>query len=167
MHPGPRRLDPTEEHVSKTVGQPTVSLRVRALRLLKRRDYSYAELERRLAPHAVDGAELSTLLGELQALGCLSEQRLAEQLVRKGASRYGTRRIVEQLQERGIGAEVTERLRGELEASELARARAVWAKRFGSLPTDLRERARQARFLEQRGFDPDVITRVLRDVGGE
>ena len=37
-------------------------------------------------------------------------------------------------------------------------------KRFGKLPEDLRERARQARFLEQRGFDPDVIRRVLGGV---
>jgi regulatory protein len=38
----------------------------------------------------------------------------------------------------------------------------VWAKHFGHLPGDLRERGRQARFLERRGFDPDVIGRVLR-----
>jgi regulatory protein len=167
MHPGPRRLDPTEADGGKPVRKPTVPLRVRALQLLKRRDYSYAELERRLAPYAADASELSTLLDELQALGWLSQQRLAEALVRKGASRYGTRRILEQLQERGIGREVTDRLRSELQASELMRAQVVWTKHFGSLPTDLRERARQERFLEQRGFDPEVIHRVLRGAGEE
>ena len=164
MYPGPRR---TEAHGDKPVGKPTVSLRVRALQLLKRRDYSYAELERRLAPHAGDPSELSALLDELQALGWLSQQRLAEALVRKGASRYGTRRILEQLKERGIGREVTDRLRSELQASELRRARMVWTKRFGSVPTDPRERGRQQRFLEQRGFDPEVIHRVLRGAGEE
>jgi regulatory protein len=43
----------------------------------------------------------------------------------------------------------------------------VWAKRFGHLPGDLRERGRQARFLEQRGFDPGVIRRVLRGAAEE
>jgi regulatory protein len=167
MHPGPRRRDPSEADGDKPAGKPTVPLRVRALQLLKRRDYSYAELERRLARHAADAGELSTLLDELQGLGWLSEQRLAEQLVRKGASRYGARRILEQLQERGIGHEVTGRLRSELQASELQRARAVWTKRFGHLPSDLRERARQERFLEQRGFDPEVIRRVLHGAGEE
>ena len=139
-----------------------LSLRVRALKLLARRDYSSAELERRLAPHAADAHELSALLEELQRLGWLSEQRVAEQLARKGAARFGTRRIMEQLQERGIEGELAGRLKSELLASELQRAHAVWAKRFGRVPADLRERGRQARFLEQRGFDAEVIRRVLR-----
>ncbi len=88
--------------------------------------------------------------------------RLAEQVVRKNAARYGARRIAEQLDERGVPREVAGQLNRELQASELQRARAVWAKRFGRLPADLRERGRQARFLEQRGFDPDVVRRVLR-----
>jgi len=144
-----------------------VSLRARALKLLARRDYSYLELERRLASHAADAAELAALLEDLQRLGWLSELRLAEQLVRKSAARYGARRVVEQLQDRGIGREVAALLNSELQASELQRARAVWAKRFGRPPGDLRERGRQARFLEQRGFDADVIRRVLRGAAEE
>jgi regulatory protein len=45
-------------------------------------------------------------------------------------------------------------LKSELQATELQRATAVWAKRFGHLPGDLRERGRQARFLERRGSIP-------------
>ena len=45
--------------------------------------------------------------------------------------------------------------------NELDSARAVWLKRFGKPPASRRERARQARFLEQRGFDPEVIRQVL------
>jgi regulatory protein len=144
-----------------------VSLRARALKLLARRDYSYLEMERRLAPHAANAAELGALLEDLQRLGWLSELRLAEQLMRKSAARYGARRVLEQLHDRGIGREVAAPLKSELQASELQRARAVWARRFGRLPSDLRERGRQARFLEQRGFDPDVIRRVLRGAAEE
>jgi regulatory protein len=144
-----------------------VSLRARALKLLARRDYSYVELECRLAPHAADPAEVAALLEDLQRLGWLLELRLAEQLVRKSAARYGARRVVEQLQDRGIDREIAAPFQSELQASELQRARAVWAKRFGHLPGDLRERGRQARFLEQRGFDADVIRRVLRGTAEE
>jgi regulatory protein len=166
MRPGARSFDTTGPGTKryaaaeKPVGR-TVSLRGRALKLLGRRDYSYAELERKLAPHAADAGELSGLLEDLQRLGWLSEQRLAEQLVRKHSARYGARKIVEQLQARGIDPALAGELRGQLEASELQRARAVWARRFGRPPADPRERGRQARFLEQRGFDPDVIRRLL------
>jgi len=156
-----RRFDPPDEGAGKPPVEPG-SLRLRALKLLTRRDYSFAELERRLAPYAADPGELSGLLEELKGLGYLSEQRLAEQLVRKAAARYGTRRVMEQLQARGIDRELAAQLKTELEASELQRAHTVWARRFGHLPADLRERGRQARFLEQRGFDAEVIRRVLR-----
>jgi regulatory protein len=158
--------DATGSEIDKPARKP-VSLRARALKLLARRDYSSVELERKLAPYAADVGELSALLEDLRRLGWLSEQRLAEQLVQKSARRFGTRRIVEQLHERGIDHELAARVRGELQASELQRARAVWGKRFGHLPADLRERGRQARFLEQRGFDSEVIRRVLRGVAEE
>ena len=45
--------------------------------------------------------------------------------------------------------------------SELERARAVWARRFGGPPASLQERSRQVRFLEARGFSAAVIRRVL------
>jgi regulatory protein len=37
----------------------------------------------------------------------------------------------------------------------------VWARKFGTPPRDANERAKQARFLATRGFDGDVIRRVL------
>lgn len=166
MQPAACRHDTADESAGKPGGK-LVPLRVRALKLLTRRDYSPAELARRLAPHTADPGELSALLEELQRLGSLSEQRFAEQLVRKAATRYGTRRVIEQLQERGIDNELAARFQSELTASELQRARAIWAKRFGHEPADLREHGRQARFLERRGFDAEVIRRVLRSAPEE
>jgi regulatory protein len=162
MQAGARRHDAAAGGELEKPGSKPVSLRARALRLLARRDYSYVELENKLAPHATEAGELSALLADLQRRGWLSEARLAEQVVRKASARFGARRIVQQLQERGIDEQHAARVRSELQASELQRARAVWAKRFGRLPADLREFGRQARFLEQRGFDSDVIRRVLR-----
>jgi regulatory protein len=46
--------------------------------------------------------------------------------------------------------------------TELERAREVWRRRFGAPAGDAVERARQMRFLAGRGFDGDVIRRVVR-----
>jgi regulatory protein len=49
-----------------------------------------------------------------------------------------------------------------LRPSELQRAREIWQRRFEQPPADAAERAKQARFLAARGFDGEVIRRVLR-----
>ena len=134
------------------------------MRLLARREHSRLELERKLGPHASADGEVEALLDDLQAGGWLSEERLADQLVRAAAGRYGGRKVLQQLRDKGVSADVTAQARVRVRSGELESARAVWRKRFGRLPADLRERTRQARFLEQRGFDPDVIRRVLGGV---
>ena len=50
-----------------------------------------------------------------------------------------------------------------LKSTELQRAREVWRRKFGALPADAAERGKQARFLAARGFDGEVIRRVLAD----
>jgi regulatory protein len=104
------------------------------------------------------------LLDELQARGWLSEQRVAEQRLRTAAGRFGSRKVAQELTERGVAREIVAEARRRAGETELASARAAWCKRFGKPPASLREHARQARFLEQRGFDPEVIRQVL---GGE
>ncbi|HZW24973.1 MAG TPA: RecX family transcriptional regulator [Gallionella sp.] len=44
----------------------------------------------------------------------------------------------------------------ELKESELATAREVWRKKFGVLPRNQKEKAKQVRFLQSRGFSMDV-----------
>jgi regulatory protein len=134
-------------------------LRARALRLLAGREHSRQELVRKLG--AADPEALSALLDELQARGWLSEQRLADQLLRAATGRFGTRKVMQQLAQKGVSQEVVAQARARARENELDSARAAWLKRFGKAPAGLRERARQARFLEQRGFESDVIRQVL------
>lgn len=68
------------------------------------------------------------------------------------------------LRSKGVSDEVLAEAATLLKGSELEWARAVWRKRFGQLPADLKERARQSRFLHGRGFSAEVIRQVL---GGE
>jgi len=136
-------------------------LRARALRLLARREHSRLELRRKLGSGEIEPDLIEAVLDELQQEGWLSEQRLAEQLVGQARQRYGARRVLQRLREKGVGGEVLDQAADTLRAQDLDSARALWRKRFGQPAKTLQEKAKQARFLAGRGFSPAVITRVL------
>lgn len=137
-------------------------LRARALRLLARREHSRQELRRKLGTTGDADPELiEAVLDDLQQEGWLSEQRLAEQLVGQARQRYGARRVLQRLRDKGVGGEVLDRAADTLRAQDLASARALWRKRFGQPAATLQEKAKQARFLAGRGFSAEVIARVL------
>jgi regulatory protein len=147
------------------VGFDKRSLKGRALRLLAGREHSRAELEKKLAVHEEAPGELQNALDELQAKGFISEQRVVESVVNRRAARLGAGRVKQELQAKGISAELVadavERLRG----TETERAREVWRKKFGAPAADAAGRARQVRFLASRGFGGEAIRRVV--AGGE
>src|SRR5688572_11220521 len=141
------------------------SLRARALKLLARREHTRRELERKLAADAADPDEVEAVLKEFEARGWLSESRLTEQLVHARKSRFGARRIERDLRDRGVSEDAVSAAVSDLKEGELERARAVWRRKFKGAPAGPRERARQVRFLQGRGFELDVIFKVLD--GGE
>lgn len=121
--------------------------------LLARREHSLTELRAKLGERAFDAAEIDTALAELAREGLADERRFIEAFVasriRKG---HGPIRIRAELRERGIGdAAIEDGLAGVCDWN--AAARNVRQRRFGAgAPRDFRERARQSRFLEYRGF---------------
>ncbi|MDA8094975.1 MAG: recombination regulator RecX [Betaproteobacteria bacterium] len=139
------------------------SLHERALRLLARREYSKRELNAKLAPHTESPERLAQCLAELEAQGLLSDRRFAEQLVHARREKYGAMHIMAELRDKGVEADLGA-LRAELLADERERAKAVWARKFGQTARDGKERARQIRFLQSRGFDFEVIRSI---VGGD
>jgi len=139
-----------------------LSLKGRALKLLAAREHSRKELERKLAQHEAEPGQLKTALDELQARGFLDEQRVVDSLVHRRAGRLGAGRIKQELQAKGLDAERVAVAVASLKATEVERAREVWRKKFGVPPVDAAQRAKQARFLAARGFDGEVIRRVLR-----
>jgi regulatory protein len=142
--------------------QATLSLKGRALKYLAAREHSRSELMRKLAPHAEDRDEIERVLDDLQSRGFLSEERFVASVVHRRAAGHGTARIRQELSLKGITADQMRAPLEELQSSELARAHAVWARRFGSPATGPREQARQMRFLMARGFSGDVVRRVLK-----
>jgi regulatory protein len=142
------------------VGQPDGKLLRSAVALLSRRDFSRAELKQRLLRRAGE-ADVEQVLDTVQTQGLLSEERFVEQFIRARAARFGPVRLRHELLRRGIDPERIDTALRALASDEYASACALCARRFKSAPIDLRERARQARFLAARGFSHDVIRRVL------
>jgi regulatory protein len=146
----------------KAAGPDTpAQLKARALRHLARREHSRAELARKLAPHADSSDALQLLLNELESRKQLSDERFAEQRAHVMARKFGPARIRQDLQSKGIAAEIAENIPLE---NEMERARAIIARKYRAGATTREERAKRARFLQGRGFSGDVIRRlVLRD----
>jgi len=146
------------------VQKPAVSLKARALRYLSAREHSRAELAKKLARYAQEGEDVDALLAELEAAKFLSEERFAESLVHRRATRFGNSRILRELQQHGIDGDALAGVRVGLDQDEAARAVEVWRKKFDRLPSDATERAKQMRFLQQRGFSHRAIQAALRAV---
>lgn len=145
--------------------KPEPSLRARALGYLARREHSRLELKRKLTPHAEGEAELEALLDDFEEKGWLSEQRFVEQVVQARSGRYGSRYIAHELRQKGVDETLIEQALPQLQDDELASARVVWEKKFGRLPEDVKERAKQMRFLQGRGFGLDTVFGVLNQCG--
>lgn len=141
-----------------------LSLKARAIRYLSTREHSRAELMRKLTPHAQEGECVETLLNSLAQADWQSDARFTESLVRRRSSKMGNSRLFHELRLHGIDDDVVKSLTADLEESEVARAQGVWEKKFGVPPVDHHDRARQMRFLQQRGFSHATIQSVMRYV---
>ncbi len=165
------------------------SLKGRALRYLAQREHSRAELARKLrrfvaAPDAQDASgddhapggtraasraagneQIEAALDDLAAQGLLSDARAAASVLHSQAARSGERRLRQALQAKGLAADLVADTLAQARGSEYERALALWQRRFGQAAQEGAERARQARYLQGRGFSHDVIYRVLRASG--
>ena len=138
-------------------------LRVRALQLLTRRDYSRAELQKKLAAHAESAEELASVLATLQGARPLPDHRYATQRVTARAGRYGDARLKQELRLKGVSDDDIAAALPE-GGDETERCLAVWQRKFGQPAQTPEERAKQMRFLQYRGFSSEAIRRALRGI---
>jgi regulatory protein len=112
-----------------------------------------------------DQDQVETVLDSLQAHGWLDERRFVEQFIRQRSGRgQGPLRIRAELRQRGIADDLVDALLLDDETDWATRLRAAAGARFGDAPpADERERARRARFLEQRGFPAALVRSYLFD----
>jgi regulatory protein len=136
-----------------------------AIGLLARRDYSTAELRRKLSDRGYLEHAIEPVLIELAETRKLDDQRYGANVVAYRARRgQGPARIRNELRRSGLDDEsIQAAVQGNEEAPDfVALARQARIRKFGSeLPSDWKERAKQARFLQYRGFSTDHIRAAL------
>jgi regulatory protein len=134
-----------------------------ALELLARREHSRRELTRKLGARGFPDDVIVAVLDDLERSGALADGRFTDSFIRSRVAKgQGPQRIRAELAQRGIAeADADDVLRG-ADVDWRSTIRAVRRKRFGpDLPRDYAERARQARFLQYRGFDSEQIRAAL------
>ncbi|NNF41412.1 MAG: regulatory protein RecX [Woeseiaceae bacterium] len=133
--------------------------RKKAMDFLARREYGQIELVKKLADKGFNYGIAEQAITQLTDEGLQSDYRFAESFVQSRVSQgKGPVRIRTELKQRGVDPGLIE---GALEASATdwyQLARAIRQKKFGDdAAPDFKARARQMRFLQYRGFEPDHI----------
>ncbi len=142
-----------------------------ALRLLSRREYAVLELRRKLMAKGLCDEKVGAVLGRLQEQGLQSDERYATMLLRETARRrQGPEKLRQTLRQQGIGDALVRQLLMHPEVDWFELAREARNKRFGQEPpqaSDIKEKARQARFLASRGFNHEQVAYALASSGEE
>ncbi len=139
-----------------------LSLYTRAMKYLVRREHSRAELHAKLLLKATPDDNVDKVLNDLAARGFLSDSRAVEQLVRLRRNRFGMLRITYELRQKGIDEDLIADALPQMRESELEVARSIWQRKFGIAPKNAKDKARQVRFMQSRGFMQDVIFKILQ-----
>ena len=159
---GKKQLDPEKAADSK-------SAHASAIAYLARRDFSAADLRRKLKDRGFLESAIEPVLAELAASNVVNDDRYGENVVAYRSRRgLGPARIRQELKRSGLGSEVIQTTMDKAKNDGpdfIGLARTARDRKFGpELPKDWKERSRQARFLQYRGFSTDHIRAVLEGV---
>jgi regulatory protein len=158
---------PPRRSKSKAPDDPAAA-RLRALRLLARREHGARELEYKLAARGIAGERAAEVVEELARSGWQSDARYVSSLVRQRVDQgYGPLRIEAELEAAGVAqALIREALAG-CGADWKALAIAIQEHKFGEAPRSAGEWQKQFRHLAGRGFDAGQIRAALKGEGPE
>ena len=134
------------------------------MRLLARREHSIRELTAKLLARGFEADAVAAVMNALAAKNLVSDTRFVEEFIASRLRRgTGPAKIREELRGRGVDASHAEAELAAHRGEWLVNAENVRRKRFGAaVPQDYQERARQARFLQQRGFTAEQIRQLLK-----
>jgi len=107
--------------------------------------------------------EVDAVLDEIAALGYLSDTRFAKALVGQKSGAMSKRSISASLKAKGVDADVASAALAASDVDDHDAMVALWLRKFGAPPANDREKARQVRFLQSRGFGLSAIFKLLRD----
>lgn len=144
-------------------------IRFFAMNLLTGRDFSRAELNKKLKTRFDDDPAIAPILDQLEMDRLQSDSRYAAAFVRFRVSRgHGEIRIRLESEEKGIPEELINLALDEEGADWFVLAHSVAVRKFGSVPAaDLKSKSKRMRFLHVRGFTIEQIEYALgRDDDG-
>ncbi|MFZ9642099.1 MAG: recombination regulator RecX [Candidatus Methylopumilus sp.] len=145
--------------------KPQVSLRQKALDYLAKREYSEAELAQKLntvaRQYELDAEEIPAILADFKQRHWVSDSRFTEQILHARKSKFGSARIAHELREKGVADALISAAVQDVKIDELSNAKAVWRKKYDAPPSTREEWAKQARFLQSRGFGFEIIKKVI------
>jgi regulatory protein len=136
-----------------------IEARKKAMDLLARREHARAELQRKLVAAGFAAEVAAEAVQKLAQEGLQSDRRFVESFVQSRIGQgKGPLRIHADLGQRGVPAGLVDEVLEQMGEDWYALAREVRAKKFGrSAPVEFRDKARQMRFLQYRGFEPDQV----------
>lgn len=139
------------------------ALKAKAVGLLALREYTRAELLKKLSLLAETPETVLEVLDELVKDGWQSDERFAAAFSHLKSSKQGAALVAQGMRQKGVSDALIAQTLQNLSATEQTRAHSVWEKKFAKegRPADARSWARQARFLASRGFGSGVIRQVL------
>lgn len=174
-----------------TKAKPPLNLRQKAMQYLAKREYSAFELRQKLSQlinrqaqiaiqqmpakqmpaeqmptntaeqQAAQLQEIEQIIADFVAKKWLSDERFTEQIVFARQSKFGSAKIAYELKQKGIAPDLIAQALNQLQDSQLQQALAICRKKFKQAPSDRVQWAKQARFLQSRGFSLEIIRRVL------
>lgn len=169
--------------VRLTSSKPLKSAREVAVDCLSRRALTHCELETRLKEKGYGSSEVNEVLEKMEKLGYLNDQELALTVSQSRLKRYSRRRVLQDLQNRGLEPQVIEQALESTYSSDdefqqcLTLAKRWWvqaSKRWDqrihekhskrSVPRELWFQQKVAQKLVQRGYPSDMVRNVLYQI---
>jgi regulatory protein len=141
------------------------SARSTAIRLLTRRDYTTAELRRKLEDREFPAEEIDAAVASLTDQKLLDDRRAAGAHIRTASrvKRRGRLRIQRELEARGVDRGVIRELLDELSPDDEAAAIRQFLERRHPGRLSMVDRRKAFQQLLRRGFTSDAIAKVIRE----
>jgi regulatory protein len=135
-----------------------------AMDLLSRREHSVCELTRKLKQREFEIDEIDAAIATLQQDNLQSDSRFIESIVHYRINAgFGPIKIKYELRQKGISDDLGDDYLSSLEVDWNLHMAEQRIKKFGEdIPVEYKEKMKQARFLQNRGFSPGSVMRLFR-----
>lgn len=136
-----------------------------ALSLLSHREHSKKELFTKLKTKGHTEEEINAVIERLESINYLNDERFAEIFVRSRLSKpLGASRIAQELIQKGISSELAKAAIADANADWFELAKQLKESKFGKEASkDFKEKAKQSRYLQYRGFNFEQIKYAVSD----